>query len=100
MQIKAQVGCFKLLLLQGLYLNIVLLLAVTATTVLGLPTGAPLQACPRIYPFGHVNPANTASGPVPYTVNTSYLTNGTYAPGEQHSSKHFSHGHWMFADKL
>ena len=87
---NSQVGCFKLLLLQGFYLNVVLLLAVTATTVLGRPDGAPIGACPNIYPVGHTPPPNNTANmsALPYTVNTDSLANGNYTPGQPHSSKH------------
>ena len=65
-----------------------LLVAVTATTVLGFPSGAPPLACPNIYPVGHNTTNNTANGTIPFTVNTSSLTNYTYTPGAQHASKH------------
>ena len=53
-----------------------LVLVVTATTVLGLPQGAPEQACADILPLGHTTPGNMATGAVPFTVDISSLNNG------------------------
>ena len=73
------------LLLQGFYLNIVLLLGVIVTAVVGRPDGAPASACSTISPsHGGTTPQTSE---VPYTVNISSLTNG-YIPGQSYTSKH------------
>ena len=64
-----------------------LVLVVTATTVLGYPLGAPEPACVDIFPIGHnTTVENMATGPVPFTVDISSLNNG-YTPGQSYRSK-------------
>ena len=63
-----------------------LVLVVTTATVIGYPLGAPEQACVEIRPLGHTRVNNTATGPIPYTVNTSSLSDG-YVAGQAYPSK-------------
>ena len=59
---------------------------VTTATVMGYPLGAPEQACVEIRPLGHTGTNNMATGPIPYTVNTSSLSDG-YVGGGTYPSK-------------
>ena len=65
----------------------VISLAVLTTTVLGLPTGAPPQACPNLMPLGHTTPANmVGDDPFPYNVNISNIGE-SYIPGANYTSE-------------
>ena len=59
-----------------------LTLAVTITAVVGYPSGAPDFACSSMTPL---HTSNTASGPVPFSVNISSLNHG-YQPGQTYIS--------------
>ena len=59
-----------------------LTLAVTITAVVGYSSGAPDFVCTSMTP-GHS--PNTASGPVPFSVNISSLSHG-YQPGQTYTS--------------
>ena len=72
-------------MLQGFNSNILLVLVVTATTVLGLPMGAPEQACSTITPVGHTAVNNMATGSVPFNVDISSI-NSSYIPGQTYTS--------------
>ena len=61
-----------------------LTLAVTITAVVGYSSGAPDFACSSMTP---AHPSNTASGPVPFSVNISSLNHG-YLPGQTYTSDH------------
>ena len=62
-------------------------MAVSIWTTLGLPTGAPTDACNiDLMPAGHTNPANTATGDVPFNVNITEIGN-SYTPGQTYSSE-------------
>ena len=63
-----------------------LVLAVSAVTVLGLPDGAPMAACSNGLMPAHTNSINTANGSVPFYVNTSYI-GGYYTPGRTYTSE-------------
>ena len=63
-----------------------LVLTLSRTTVLGLPGGAPEGACASLVPVGHANPANQATGDVPFNIDIS-ATGGCYAPGDMYQSK-------------
>ena len=65
--------CHSVYVLQGFNGNILLVLVVTVTTVLGLPMGAPEQACSTITPVGHTAVNNMASGSVPFNVDISSI---------------------------
>ena len=58
----------------------------STTAVLGLPNGAPETACATLVPVGHTNPANQATGDVPFNVVISD-TQGCYVPGDTYESK-------------
>ena len=68
-------------------LHTVLVLTLSTTAVLGLPTGAPEAACASLMPLGHTIPANQATGDVPFNVDISDLGGRCYAPGETYESK-------------
>ena len=55
----------------------------TVTMVVGYSTGAPTSTCATITP-DHIG--NTATGPVPYSVNISSLDGG-YMPGQNYTSE-------------
>ena len=64
-----------------------LVLAVSALTVLGMPDGAPMAACDNgLIPNHPGPPNNTATGDVPFYVNTSYFE-GYYIPGRTYRSE-------------
>ena len=69
-------------ILQEFCLQVVLLLVVTTTSVMGRSSGAPSAACATITP-GHGT--STATGPVPFIVNISSLDGG-YVPGQSYTS--------------
>ena len=55
--------------------------------ILGLPNGAPTDACNNgLMPAGHTNPANMATGDVPFNVNITEIGN-SYTPGQMYSSE-------------
>ena len=55
--------------------------------ILGFPTGAPSDACTNgLMPAGHANPANMATGDVPFNVNITEIGN-SYTPGQMYSSQ-------------
>ena len=63
------------------------MLAVTTTAVLGWPAGASPDSCTNgLMPAGHTNPANIATGPVPYNVNISNIGE-SYIPGANYISE-------------
>ena len=63
-----------------------LVLTLSTTAVLGRPTGAPETACATLVPVGHTNPANQATGDVPFNVDISN-TRGCYVPGDTYEIK-------------
>ena len=64
-----------------------LVLAVSAVTVLGLPDGAPEMACTNGLIPAHTNSTNTANGTrVPFYVNTSNIGD-YYIPGRTYRSE-------------
>ena len=63
-----------------------LVLAVSTATVLGFPTGAPVDACNGLMP-NHPSPPNMAVGDSPFYVNTSDIIGGYYMPGELYRSE-------------
>ena len=62
------------------------MLALSTTAVLGLPGGAPVDACDNGLMPNHANPANTATGPVPFNVNTRDI-GSYYVPDDTYESK-------------
>jgi len=62
-------------------------LAVTVAAVMGYPSGAPESACGDLVPAGHTSPANSATGDVPFIVNTSSLDGG-YVGGQSYTSEY------------
>ena len=58
------------------------MLAVAVTAVVGYSTGPPIEACIHMTPD---HPPNTATGPVPFSVNISSLDSG-YLPGQTYTS--------------
>ena len=65
-----------------------LLLAVSIIpTILGLPSGAPTQACDNGLMPNHNSPANSATGDVPFSVNTDDI-GSSYTPGQVYSSEY------------
>ena len=64
-----------------------LVLTLSTTAVLGRPEGAPESACASLMPVGHTNPANQATGDVPFNVDISDLGGRCYVPGEMYESK-------------
>ena len=63
-----------------------LVLAVSAVTVLGLPDGAPMVACTNGLIPGHTSAPNVATGDVPFYVNTSDIGD-YYMPEEAYTSE-------------
>ena len=65
-----------------------LVLTLSTTAMLGFPTGAPETACATLMPVGHTDPANQATGDVPFDVDISDLGAGPcYIPGDMYESK-------------
>ena len=65
-----------------------MILAIAVTAVVGYSSGPPNFACITMTP-GHFS--NTATGPVPFTVNISSLDSG-YLPGQTYTSDYeFTH---------
>ena len=59
----------------------------STTAVFGWPAGAPIQACTNgLMPTGHTDPANMATGDVPFTVNISDIGE-SYMPGASYTSE-------------
>ena len=55
--------------------------------ILGFPDGASSDACTNgLIPAGHANPANMATGDVPFNVNITEIGN-SYTPGQMYSSE-------------
>ena len=63
-----------------------LVLALSTTAVLGFPTGAPAGACDNGLMPNHLSPANTATGLVPFNVNTRDI-GSYYVPDATYESK-------------
>ena len=64
-----------------------IIVAVSTTAVLGLPTGAPDSACTNLMPAGHTNPANmVGDDPFPYNFTIRNIGEG-YIPGTNYSSE-------------
>ena len=63
-----------------------MLLVGVPATVMGFPTGAPMEACDTISPNPISHRADPQTTAVPYTVNISSLANG-YVPGRNYPSK-------------
>ena len=64
-----------------------LVLTLSITAVLGFPTGAPTDACTNGLMPNHGNPANMATGDVPFNVDISDLGGRCYVPGDTYESK-------------
>ena len=63
-----------------------LLLTLSITVVLGLPTGAPDTACTNGLMPNHGDVNNMATGDVPFIVNISNI-GSYYVPGDMYESK-------------
>ena len=61
-------------------------MTVSVPAILGLPGGAPSQACTNGLVPAHTSPANMATGDVPFNVNITEIGN-SYTPGQMYSSE-------------
>ena len=62
------------------------MLALSTAAVMGLPTGAPMQACDNNLMPNHPSPDNMAPDEFPFYVNTSDI-GGYYVPEDTYTSE-------------